>query len=75
MAFKRNIGGFDRILRIGISLLMLYFGFINNTVITDSFAGTLLGVFGIGGMIVALVGFCPLYSVIGFSTCPVAAKS
>lgn len=69
MKIKRNVGGIDRGLRIGISVLMIYFGFFNNTIITDALAGTILGVFGVASMVVALVGFCPFYSVIGFSSC------
>lgn len=72
MKFERNIGTLDRVLRIGISAAMVYFGFFTNYLITDHLAGIALGVFGVANMVVALVGYCPLYRLIGFST---AARS
>jgi Protein of unknown function (DUF2892) len=60
---KSNVGGIDRILRIvaGLALIAL----------------TLTGTIGVWGWIgvvplaTAALGFCPLYTVLGFSTCPV----
>jgi uncharacterized membrane protein YfcA len=60
---KTNVGGIDRILRIvlGIALIAL----------------TLTGTIGVWGWIgvvpvlTAAMGFCPLYTVLGFSSCPV----
>jgi hypothetical protein len=63
MSMKSNVGGIDRILRVvvGVALIAL----------------TLMGVIGAWGwigvvpLLTAAVGFCPLYTVLGFSTCPV----
>jgi hypothetical protein len=70
MKFKvvRNLGNTDRILRIGFSLLMIYFGFFSSYLITDRVAGLILGGMGVGSLLVAIVGFCPLYGLVGFST-------
>jgi hypothetical protein len=68
MKFERNLGAFDRILRSGISLAMIYFGFFSNYLITDHLAGLVLGAMGVGSLVVALIGYCPLYGLIGFST-------
>lgn len=59
---KTNVGGIDRIVRIvlGVALIAL----------------TLTGAIGVWGWIgivplaTAAIGYCPLYSVFGFSTCP-----
>lgn len=59
---KTNVGGIDRIARIvlGVALIAL----------------TLTGAIGVWGWIgivplaTAAIGYCPLYSVFGFSTCP-----
>ena len=59
---KTNVGGIDRILRtvIGLALIAL----------------TLTGTIGVWGwigvvpLLTAALGFCPLYTVLGFSTCP-----
>ncbi|MBL8315345.1 MAG: DUF2892 domain-containing protein [Rubrivivax sp.] len=63
---KSNVGGIDRILRIVIGLALI--------------ALTLTGTIGVWGwigvvpLLTAGLGICPLYSVLGFSTCPIKAK-
>jgi len=59
---KSNVGGLDRILRIVLGLVLI--------------AHTLTGTIGAWGWIgvvplaTAAFGFCPLYTVLGFSSCP-----
>jgi hypothetical protein len=59
---KANVGSIDRIVRVLIGVLLI--------------ALTLLGTIGAWGWIgivliaTAALGFCPLYTVLGFSTCP-----
>jgi len=61
--FKPNVGALDRALRIvvGIALIVM----------------TLMGLIGVWGwigvvpLVTAAIGSCPLYSVLGMSTCPV----
>lgn len=60
---KTNVGGIDRILRIVLGLAL----------IALAATGT-VGVWGwLGAVFVltAAIGFCPLYTVLGFSSCPV----
>ncbi len=63
---KSNVGGIDRILRIVLGLVLI--------------ALTLTGTIGVWGwigvvpLLTAALGFCPLYTVLGFSTCPMKAK-
>ena len=60
--FKTNVGGIDRIARILAGLVLL--------------ALTLTGSVGAWGWIglvplaTGLLGSCPLYSILGFNTCP-----
>lgn len=60
---KTNVGGIDRVLRIVLGLVLI--------------ALTLTGTIGAWGWIglvplaTAAMGFCPLYTVLGFSSCPV----
>ncbi len=60
---KSNVGGIDRVLRIVVGLALI--------------ALTLTGAIGVWGWIgllplaTAAMGFCPLYTVLGFSSCPV----
>jgi hypothetical protein len=59
---KSNVGGIDRILRVVLGLALL--------------ALTLTGAIGVWGwigvvpLLTAAMGFCPLYSVLGISSCP-----
>ncbi len=65
--FKTNVGGIDRILRIVIGLVLIGL--------------TLTGAVGAWGWIglvplgTAAIGYCPLYTVLGFSSCPVKVKA
>jgi hypothetical protein len=59
---KVNMGGIDRILRIVVGLALI--------------ALTLMGTIGVWGWIgivlvaTSALGFCPLYTMLGMSTCP-----
>jgi len=59
---QTNVGGIDRILRavIGLALIAL------------AWAGTIgvWGWIGVVPLLTAAVGFCPLYTMLGFSSCP-----
>jgi hypothetical protein len=68
MSIKKNVGLADRILRLGASLMMIYFGFIDKTAIPDQLASILLGGFGIIIFLTAIFSMCPLYNLIGIST-------
>ena len=59
---KTNVGGIDRILRIvfGLALIGLTLGGVIGA----------WGWIGIVPLATAAIGFCPLYTVLGFSTCP-----
>ena len=65
---KANVGSADKIVRIvvGIGLLSLFFILEGNM--------KFLGLIGIVPIATALMGWCPLYSVIGVNTCPLAEK-
>jgi hypothetical protein len=59
---KTNVGGIDRILRIVIGLVLIGL----------TLSGT-IGVWGWIGLVplaTAAIGFCPLYPLLGMSTCP-----
>jgi len=61
--FATNEGTVDRVIRIivGIALLAI-------TVVGPK---TLWGLVGLVPLVTGLVGTCPLYSLLGISTCPV----
>ena len=63
--FKTNVGGIDRALRIivGIALLALFF-------IYPDASWRYWTLIGIIPLATGLMSSCPLYSILGLSTCP-----
>ncbi|MDQ7072237.1 MAG: DUF2892 domain-containing protein [Rhodobacterales bacterium] len=63
--FKKNTGGFDRILRVvaGVALLAAFF------MLPDASYRMFL-LIGIVPLATGLLGSCPLYSILGLNTCP-----
>lgn len=59
---NRNEGTVDRALRIALGVVLLALVFVGPQ--------TNWGWIGIVPLVTGLVGFCPLYSVLGISTCP-----
>jgi Protein of unknown function (DUF2892) len=68
---KKNMGATDRLVRTAIALLFagLYFG----QVVTGT-AGIALLVVGAIFVLTSFVSFCPLYTLVGFSTCPMPER-
>lgn len=68
---KKNMGSTDQIIRIILAVVFaaLYFtGTVTGT------AGLILLVLGAVFVGTSLVRFCPLYAIVGLSTCPVAER-
>lgn len=68
MMFKRNIGLIDRLLRSGIGLAMMYVGFLGQHLVADYVTRMVIGGMGVFMIAIAIVGVCPMYALIGFST-------
>lgn len=61
-----NEGTLDRTIRIVLGLAILSLAFIGPK--------TLLGYIGLVPLVTGLIGFCPLYKILGLNTCPVGKK-
>lgn len=63
---KQNVGMIDRVLRaiVGVALILAYF-------FTTGGAWHWLYLLGIIPLATAVVSSCPLYTVLGLSTCPI----
>jgi hypothetical protein len=59
----RNEGTLDRALRVILGLALLALVFVGPQ--------TAWGWLGLVPLVTGLVGFCPLYRILGFNTCPV----
>lgn len=64
---KTNMGNMDRLVRIIIAIVMAVLYFTN--VVTGTLGIILLVLAGVFTM-TSIISFCPLYTLIGFSTCP-----
>lgn len=69
---KKNMGNVDRIVRL---ILAAVFGYL-------FFSGTVTGALGyvlvaVGAIFIltSFINFCPLYAIVGLSTCPVKQES
>ena len=59
---KLNVGGIDRILRIVVGLALVAWALL--------LGGPVWAWIGIVPLATGLVGFCPLYPILGMNTCP-----
>lgn len=65
---KKNMSSADRIIRLIISAIMLTLYFTNTV---SGTVGMILLVLASVFTLTSIISFCPLYSIFGFSTCPV----
>ncbi len=68
---KKNMGGLDKIIRLAVAAVVaiLYF-----TGIISGVLGIVLLVLAGVFVLTSLISFCPLYALIGLSTCKVENK-
>lgn len=64
---KTNVGTVDRMIRLvlGIVMVVLYF----SETLTGTLGYVLMAV-GVVFVVTSMIGFCPLYALVGFNTCP-----
>lgn len=61
---KANVGSIDRVLRVIVGLVLISLVFVGPQ--------TPWGWIGVVPLLTALIGYCPLYSIIGVKTCKTA---
>ena len=64
---KKNMGTADRIIRVIIAAVVAVLYFTN--IISGTFGIVLMVIAGLF-LLTSLVSFCPLYTLVGLSTCP-----
>lgn len=62
MSLPINEGSRDRVLRVVLGIALLSLTFVGPK--------TTWGLLGLLPLVTGLIGFCPLYRVLGFNTCP-----
>lgn len=60
--FHTNVGGIDRVLRIAVGIVLIALVFVGPK--------TPWGWVGLVPLLTGLFSTCPLYSVLGFNSCP-----
>jgi len=63
---KRNEGTIDRILRVVVGGAILSLAFVGPQ--------TPWGYLGLVPLVTGLIGYCPVYAILGLRTCPVKAN-
>ena len=61
---NKNVGTIDKVLRVVLGLALLAY------VVLGSGSLRFIGLVGIVPLLTALVGSCPVYTLLGLSTCP-----
>ena len=61
----KNEGGIDRIIRIVAGLAIIGWGF---------YANNWWGAVGAVPLLTGLIGWCPVYTILGIKTCPISKK-
>ena len=64
---KANVGGIDKILRIAVGIALIAMAYMN-----------VVGVWGYIGVVpllTGLIGWCPVYPLLGISSCPMKKNS
>lgn len=68
---KKNMGNMDRILRVLMAVVVSVLYFMD--ILTGTLGIVLMAFAGIF-VLTSLISFCPLYTLFGFSSCPVKEK-
>lgn len=66
-----NIGGIDRVARIIVGLALIAFALFGPADIAWKWIGWI----GVVPLATALLGWCPAYTLVGLSTCPMKPKT
>jgi len=66
MQLNKNMGTLDRIIRIGIAVVIAVLYFSGNL---SGLAAIILGILAVIFVLTSIISFCPLYLPFGLSTC------
>ena len=65
---KQNMGMVDRCIRIVMGTVMIYVGFVDQSILGNTTINTIIGVIGTASILFAFIAFCPLYTLGDVST-------
>lgn len=64
----RNMHAIDSAARFVVGLALIWVGFVDQNLLHNALLGWALGAFGVLNLGSALMRFCPIYAIAGFST-------
>ena len=65
---KTNVGTADKVFRIVLGIALLVYAVLGQAPMRW------IGLIGVIPLVTALMGFCPLYTLLGLNTCPMKSK-
>jgi Inner membrane protein YgaP-like, transmembrane domain len=71
MTMTKNVGSIDRALRIIVGVLLLAFAITG----VPATGYNWIGWIGVVPLLTAFMGWCPAYTLVGLSTCPLQRKA
>lgn len=66
--FTHNVGGFDRMARLALGVVLLPVGLVVLGGAGGAIVGLAVALAGFIGLVTAITGFCPTYVLLGIST-------
>jgi len=73
--FKRNLHNLDRLARVIIGIGCIYVGFVDTSIISNNVVSMLVGIFGVVNIFAAAISHCPVYNLVGLSTCSTKSEA
>jgi len=67
---EKNVGTVDMLIRLVVAIGLGYIGFFENPIVSAGMSKTIIKFVAFLPMLTGLMRFCPLYKLIGLSTCP-----
>lgn len=65
---QKNMHQIDTLIRFVVGVALVWVGFVDGTFVASNLINWAIGSFGVLNLISAVAGFCPVYSLAGFST-------
>lgn len=66
---EKNVGNVDMAIRLVIAVVLGYIGFCENPIVSAGMSKTIIKFVAFLPLLTGLMRFCPLYKLIGLSTC------
>lgn len=73
--FKRNVGRWDRVVRLAVALAAFYPVFIDSSLVGSQITHWILLIFGMANIVAFFTGYCPVYHMTRINTARVSTET